>query len=287
MKTPITYYGGKQRLAKKIVREIMQIPHTVYAEPFFGGGSVLYEKGYIDRGNGDYYREAINDHNKQLATFWQVVRENPDELIELINTTMYSQWDYDSADRIYKTPMQHTDLEVAWATFVLCNMSFSGRIDGGWRTKTTSDNPARTWANKKDRLPECFHRFRDVSIGCEDAIKFIQRWDSPHTLFYLDPPYPKANQGHYGGYTIEEFQELCDTLDTCLGSYILSNYQQDCEPKSATKKVQIEVLASSSMNKATRNEQDKRTEILWICDRSYGICDRLQAISRLGLEIGT
>ena len=69
MKTPISYYGGKARIASQIVPHIMAIPHTVYVEPFFGGGAVLYAKGKIDRGNSDYYREAVNDLNKQLITF--------------------------------------------------------------------------------------------------------------------------------------------------------------------------------------------------------------------------
>lgn len=42
MKTPISYYGGKARIASAIVPHIMAIPHTVYAEPFAGGLAVLY-----------------------------------------------------------------------------------------------------------------------------------------------------------------------------------------------------------------------------------------------------
>lgn len=36
MKTPISYWGGKQRLASKVLR--MFPKHRVYCEPFFGGG---------------------------------------------------------------------------------------------------------------------------------------------------------------------------------------------------------------------------------------------------------
>jgi len=71
MKTCLSYYGGKSRIATQIVPHIMAIPHTVYLEPYFGGGAVLYAKGKIDRGNNDYYREAVNDINKQLITFWR------------------------------------------------------------------------------------------------------------------------------------------------------------------------------------------------------------------------
>ena len=42
MKTPITYYGGKQRLCKQILS--MMPPHKIYCEPYFGGGAVFFSK---------------------------------------------------------------------------------------------------------------------------------------------------------------------------------------------------------------------------------------------------
>ena len=40
MRTPITYYGGKQNLSERIVS--MMPRHKIYCEPFFGGGAVVY-----------------------------------------------------------------------------------------------------------------------------------------------------------------------------------------------------------------------------------------------------
>ncbi|HEU0226617.1 MAG TPA: DNA adenine methylase [Arachidicoccus soli] len=42
MKTPISYYGGKQSMLKHILPLIPE--HTVYVEPFFGGGAVFRAK---------------------------------------------------------------------------------------------------------------------------------------------------------------------------------------------------------------------------------------------------
>jgi DNA adenine methylase len=36
VRTPLTYYGGKQKLASQIVA--MMPPHIAYLEPFAGGG---------------------------------------------------------------------------------------------------------------------------------------------------------------------------------------------------------------------------------------------------------
>lgn len=39
LKTPISYYGGKQSMLKHILPIIPE--HTIYVEPFFGGGAVF------------------------------------------------------------------------------------------------------------------------------------------------------------------------------------------------------------------------------------------------------
>lgn len=42
MRTSITYYGGKQRMADTIIS--MMPAHKLYCEPFFGGGAVFFRK---------------------------------------------------------------------------------------------------------------------------------------------------------------------------------------------------------------------------------------------------
>ena len=281
MKTCLSYYGGKARIATQIVPHIMAIAHTVYVEPFFGGGAVLYAKGKIDRGNSHYYREAVNDLNKQLITFWRVAREQPTELARWVELTPYSQEEHREARLIYNNPSEYSDLKVAWATYIQCNMSFANKVGMGWGTGVITTNLAATWVNRAARLPECFERLRDVHIGCEDALSFIKRWDCPHGLIYADSPYPNTNQRHYGGYTLDDYQKLCDVLDDCESSYVLSNYHQDIAPKSAQKCVEIEATMSASNGRLRTKHDTKRTEKLWICDRSANIRKDLQAIAKM------
>lgn len=59
MKPPFSYYGGKQRIASKIVPLLP--PHTVYVEPFAGGAAVFFEKGRPETGNKSAYREVLNN----------------------------------------------------------------------------------------------------------------------------------------------------------------------------------------------------------------------------------
>ncbi len=57
MKTPISYYGGKQTMLKHILPLIP--PHKLYTEAFCGGCAVLFAKPPVDC-------EVINDINKSL-----------------------------------------------------------------------------------------------------------------------------------------------------------------------------------------------------------------------------
>lgn len=288
----ISYYGGKQNIAKKIVDEVDKIHHTVFVEPFFGGGAVFFKRIKPKTTNNDHYREVINDHSELLINLYRVARNNPDEFKRLIDFTPYSRAEHKLAVKICKNPNDYSDFDKAWAYYVNINMSFSKELNRGWSTGVFGGNHASVWDKKRDNIPSCLARLKDVYIECDDVLNVIKRWDSPQTLFYLDPPYPKSNQGHYGGYTIDDWNELIDLLDAIQGSYILSNYQQETEPLNHDKKVVIEVHSSSSGNGQTGKNRDKtrktnadelgnrkREEILWIRDNSSKMREELKNIS--------
>jgi DNA adenine methylase len=149
--------------------------------------------------------------------------------------------------------------------------SFAGKIDAGWGRSVFSQNRAASNFNKVAQLPEYLDRMGAVHFSNQDALKVIRQWDSPQTFFYCDPPYPGANQGHYEGYTIEDFANLVKTLDNCQGSFILSNYEQPGVPIdwerfefsahcSVTRKGKVGVDRSK---KAESLEGRKRIEIAW------------------------
>ena len=280
----ISYYGGKQRIASKIIPHLEAIPHTVRAIPFAGGLGVETEWERPSVTNNDHYCVAINDTDEQLINLYRVARDQPDALHHKITGTPYSQSEHQLSIHIYKNPTDYDDVTRAWAYFVNAQMSFANKLNGGWGTAVYGRNKPATWCNKLNRLSDVLKRFKDVYIGCEDALKFIERWDSPQTLFYLDPPYPSANQGHYDGYTLSDFKALCDLLDHIDGSYVLSNYPQSVEPQSAQKRIEIKAHCSASGQGKVGKDRDKskaatkdelgdraRTEVLWICDRSDSI----------------
>lgn len=218
MRTPVTYYGGKQRLAKKIVG--MFPPHKLYCEPFLGGGAVFFEKPKSKV-------EVINDIDNRLINFYLQSQNNFGELQRLIQNTLHSETMYLHAKDVWNERIESSDLQKAWAIWLITNGSFAGSMHGGWKwcNGTSGSHSAIMVRNKRLEFSEQLHdRLSDVQISCRDAIRVINERDSPETLFYLDPPYPGSYQGHYRGYTHKDLFELLQVLSYMKGKFILSQY---------------------------------------------------------------
>ena len=67
MKTPITYYGGKQNMVSVILPLIPK--HNLYCEPFLGGGAIFFSKPKSNV-------EVINDTNREVVNFYRVVQQD-------------------------------------------------------------------------------------------------------------------------------------------------------------------------------------------------------------------
>ena len=101
MRTPITYYGGKQNLSERIVS--MMPRHKIYCEPFFGGGAVFFAKPKAGI-------EVINDKNDLLINFFKVCQSSKfKELRERIRLSLHSESDYIRARNIYRGRSEVSD----------------------------------------------------------------------------------------------------------------------------------------------------------------------------------
>jgi DNA adenine methylase len=118
-RTPLTYYGGKPRLAGRIVA--LMPPHRVYLEPFAGGAAVLFQTPRAAR-------ETLNDLDSQVMRFWRALRDYPNELAAAIATTPYSR---DEWTLCRAQPDADDDVEAARRFLVWIDQSFS-REGIGW-----------------------------------------------------------------------------------------------------------------------------------------------------------
>jgi DNA adenine methylase len=184
MRTPLTYYGGKQKLAAQIV-ELMP-SHTVYLEPFAGGAAVLFAKPRAER-------ETINDLDGQITAFWRALRDRPEELASAVAMTPYGRAEW-ADSKISATD----DVEAARRLLVNVDQSFSRSRDNWSPPSLLKDRKGRwqpgTWANLPDRIRVAASRLTNVCVENADAMEMLPRWDIPGCVIYCDPPYVGAHR---------------------------------------------------------------------------------------------
>lgn len=214
MKTPITYYGGKQTMLKHL---LLMIPeHRIYCEPFFGGGALFFAKPKAEV-------EVINDVNGEVVNFFKVLKTKFSALQKEIQATLHSRELYKKAMKIYNDPKGHSDVDRAWALWTATNQGFAGMI-GSWGFGTTNSKE-KSLANKRENFINVYEeRLKTVQVENNDALKVIARCNEKDAFIYCDPPYIGSDQGHYSGYTEAQYKTLLDALAKLKGKFLLSSY---------------------------------------------------------------
>lgn len=216
LRTPISYYGGKQKLVATILPRIPE--HRLYCEPFVGGAAIFFAKP-------PSHVEVINDTNAELINFYRVCQNRFHELASLTRTTLHSREMHDDAWVIYNKPRLFDEVRRAWAVWVLSTQSFSAQLDNSWGYDKTDDTTTKKITNKRQEFTEELAiRLQHVQIECADALYIIGSRDSKEAFFYCDPPYFNSNCGHYDGYSEQDFVNLLDTLASIKGKFMLSSY---------------------------------------------------------------
>ena len=222
----LKYPGSKHSLAKWIIGHIPQ--HDTYCEPFSGSAAVLFAKSRSRM-------ETINDLSGDVTNFFQVLREQRDELIELIK---YTPW----AAAEHEICLQPTDdpIERARRFYFRCwasirpfakNPSFR-RQKVLSRGRNGDRSPMTTAARqfmRTDHLHWYADRLRGVGIEQMDGIELIKLFDYDRAFFYVDPPYPfDTRQNHnlyaHDGMSNGDHERLAAALNNIDGMAIVSGY---------------------------------------------------------------
>lgn len=218
LKTPITYWGGKQQLTNRILSLIPA--HKQYNEPFFGGGAIFFAKQPAEI-------EFINDINGEMVNFYRTLKRRFDELKDEVDCTLHSEFQHKQAKNIYADPLSHDDVLRAWAVWMLSKQSIYSILTNSWAVSIDS-NKAKTVQWSKESFTVLYaRRLERTSIFCRDALNVIASTDTPTTFHYVDPPYYNSDMGHYGGYSLEDFTQLLELLAECKGKFLLSSYPSD------------------------------------------------------------
>ncbi|RJF70910.1 DNA adenine methylase [Rhodopseudomonas palustris] len=208
------YIGGKKLLAATIVEQIERTPHQTYAEPFVGMGGVFLRRRQAPNG------EIINDLSGDVATFFRVLQRHYVPLMDMLRWQITGRAEFErlrAAD-----PATLTDLERAARFLYLQRTAFGGKVDG--RSFGVDRNGARFNVAKLMPLLDDLHdRLAGVVIERLPWAEFVARYDSPQTLFYLDPPYWGGERDYGDGmFARADYARMAEVLAGIKGRFILS-----------------------------------------------------------------
>jgi DNA adenine methylase len=260
---PFAYYGGKVGMAPLLI-DLMP-PHRVYIEPFFGSGAVLFAKSPARF-------EIVNDLDRNVATFFRVLRECPEELAAVCSLTPHARTEYACSE----LDEDLTDLERARRFWVRVNQSFAktaGR-QTGWSITTARSTsvPSSIQARIKRFMPAA-ERLLGCSIECCDAAGLIERLATPDTVVYADPPYlAETRRGRDrqrpGDYLhdmglAEDHERLAEVLTTTEANVVLSGYPSPLYDDLYSGWWRMDVPVKVHSSNSVTAERGDRIESIW------------------------
>jgi len=255
------WYGGKYSHLDWLLPLLPKTTH--YCEPFAGSAAVL-----LNRDPSPI--ETYNDLDGEVVNFFEVLRDNSDELIKKIALTPFSREEFEIA--LSPTTKKITNLERARRFFICARQVRTGLAQkasaGRWANcKLTSRagmaGAVSRWLGSIDGLPEITQRLLRVQIENAPAIKVIKRYDSEETLFYCDPPYPHGSRGDSSAYayemTNEEHEQLSEVLHNVKGKVAISSYHCDL-----MRSLYQDWTCIKAPEKMCHSVKQMRTEVLWV-----------------------
>ena len=255
------WYGGKFSHLDWLLPLLPECHH--YCEPFAGSGAVL-----LNRMPSPV--ETYNDIDGEVVNFFQVLRDQHEELIRAIALTPFSREEY---YRAIHTTNGVSDVERARCFYIKARQTRTGLAQtaslGRWANcKNTSragmSGVVSRWLGGVGALDDIAQRLMRVQIENRPAVDVIRLYDSPKTLFYCDPPYLHATRGDVKSYGFEmdeeQHREFAEVVNVCSGMVAVSGYGHPLMDKLFEPGKWFKTLGA---RKTIHSTKGTRQEVLW------------------------
>lgn len=206
----VPWIGGKSRLAKQILPLFPE--HVCYVEAFAGGAALFFRKEPAKS-------EVLNDINGDLVNLYRVVQHHLEEFIRQFKWSLVSRQMY--AWLNITRPETLTDIQRAARFYYLQRQGFGGKIESRTFGTATTSPPKLNLLRIEEDLSQAHLRLAHATIECVPWEECIRRYDRPHTLFYLDPPY-WGTEGYDVAFGLEQYDRMADLARTIQGKMIIS-----------------------------------------------------------------
>lgn len=210
MQPIIPWIGGKRRLADVLISRFP--PHSCYVEVFAGGAALYFLRPPADV-------EVINDINGELVNLYRVVKHHLEEFVRQFKWALSSR-------EVFKwlqatPPVTMTDIQRAARFYYLQHNAFGARLEGQTFGTATTSPPGLNLLRLEETLSAAHLRLASTFIEHLPWRECIERYDRPHTFFYMDPPYWET-EGYGVPFGLEEYHAIAAVMRSLQGKAILS-----------------------------------------------------------------
>lgn len=239
----VKWVGGKGNLLNilesQLPADFDSQTDVTYIEPFVGGGAMLF---HMLTRHQNIRRVVINDINKGLIRCYQLIKEEPQTLIELLRPFEQRYYELNDEEReqyYYEIRKKYNEDNLSAneraAYMIFLNITcFRGmyreNASGGYNV------PFGHYSKPKicnvDVIMADHEALKKVDIYCGDYKKVISHLGKGYNFIYLDPPYrPLSGSNNFNQYSKsgfndkeqEELKTFCDRLSSRDCHWMLSN----------------------------------------------------------------
>ena len=205
----LSWIGGKRLLRKEIVKRLWP-GRGNYIEVFGGAAWVLFykEKEPV---------EVYNDINSELVNLFLQVKYHPEAILKEFEFLLNSRQIFNN----FKNYLGLTEIQRAARFLYLVRFSFGAKADSFGTSKTCSPLKLSTIIAQ---IQKAHQRLNSVVIENLSFEKCIEKYDSPKSFFYCDPPYVKGMDYKCFGinFTLDDHVRLAEILKNIQGKFLLS-----------------------------------------------------------------
>lgn len=209
---PLSYIGGKRRLAPALVRMLPR--HRTYVEPFAGGAQVFFHKA-------PSAVEVLNDIDGEVVNFYKVCQWHARELTRYLKFSIVSRQLFDIHKR--QDPLLLTDVQRAARFLYLQKNCFGGKTEGSGQTYHIC--VAKPSSFNIERLPKLIERtaarLGKAQLEHRPYEAVLASYDRGDTLFYCDPPYVGVKL-YKSNFADDDYFRLAERLTAIRGKFLLS-----------------------------------------------------------------
>jgi len=254
LRSPVTWFGGKGHLARRIVPLLP--PHECYVEPCAGAAAVFWWKPRAPL-------ETLNDLAGEIVQFYRVLRDPAafERFRLLAELTPYAR---EECEECRQACHEGEDpVARAWAWFVSVRQAFGGatgaapgeatrtgwrysvgagttvggvgRAVGSWGYNASNANGTRVssavrkYLGVVERLPEIHQRLQGVQVERGDWRRILAAYGHAGACVYLDPPYVRETRRGDKQYAYEftrsDHEDLTAALLASPAMCALSGYR--------------------------------------------------------------